>query len=259
MKKRIDQWLVEKGLASSRTQAQDLINNKQVRVYKNGLPFPVEKANHSFLLTELENQLRIEILPGTVGKYVSRGGLKLEGALDHVGLNVKDFIALDVGVSTGGFSEVLLKRGAAQVFGLDVGHGQTHERLKSDPRFKLFEGVNIKDMDDRLDVSFSFPALGFDLVVIDVSFIRLELVWPKACGFLKVGGKLLSLIKPQFELGPSALGKNGIVKNEELYSLLHDNMIQLAQRLGLQKLDYFESSIQGKEGNREFFIFASKI
>ncbi len=259
MKKRIDQWLVEKGLASSRTQAQDLISNKQVKVYKNGVASQIEKPNHSFLLTDLENGLRIEVIPGSVGKYVSRGGLKLEGALDHVGFNVENLVAMDVGVSTGGFSEVLLKRGAAQVFGLDVGHGQTHKQVKSDPRFKLFEGVNIKDIDDRRDVSTTFPALGFDLVVIDVSFIRLELVWPKACGFLKRGGKLLSLIKPQFELGPNALGKNGVVKNEELYTLLRDNMLQLAQRFGLQKLDYFESSIQGKEGNREFFIFASKI
>lgn len=258
MKKRIDQWLVEKGLSSSRTQAKDLIENKQVAIYVSGEKKFIQKPNQTFSLDELENQIRIEILEGEIGKYVSRAGLKLEGALEHLHLDVKEQTALDVGVSTGGFSEVLLMRGAAQVFGLDVGHDQTHPTLKANPKFLLFEGVNAKELTQRNDITQQFPIDGFDLVVIDVSFIRLELIWPQVFPFMKKEAKLLSLIKPQFEVGPAALNKKGIVKDKELYVSLSIELEKLAEQIGFHKLDYFESSIQGKDGNQEFFLYAAK-
>ncbi len=258
MKKRIDQWLVESGLASSRTQAKDLIDNKQVVIYFDNKKQFVLKANQTFSIEDLNNSLKPEILVGEIGKYVSRAGLKLAGALDHLKLNVDNYKALDVGVSTGGFSEVLLQRGALQVFGLDVGHDQTHEILKSNPRFFLFEGVNAKELIQRSDITGQFPVEGFDLVVMDVSFIRSELIWPQIFPYLKKKGKLLSLIKPQFEVGAAALNKKGVVKDEGLYILLQQNLEKLVAQLGFQKLDYFESSIKGKEGNREFFLFAQK-
>jgi len=258
MKKRIDQWLVESGLATSRTQAKDLIENKQVVSHFLGEKKLVEKPNQTFLLEDLKSHMQFEILNGEVGKYVSRAGLKLEGALEHLHLDVSGMLALDIGVSTGGFSEVLLQKGAAQVFGLDVGHDQTHQKLKGNSNFVLFEGVNAKELTQRNDVTRQFPSRGFDLIVIDVSFIRLELIWPQVFSFLKKGGKLLSLIKPQFEVGPASLNKKGIVKDKKLYDSLRTELEKLAEKIGFHKLDYFESSIQGKDGNQEFFLYATK-
>lgn len=258
MKIRIDQWLVESGLAESRTQAQDLIFNNQVILYKDGKKSAITKANQTFLKADLQIKIKIEILSGDIGKYVSRAGLKLEGALEKILLNVQGQSALDVGVSTGGFSDVLLSRGVSQVIGIDVGHDQTHEKIKTNSRFKLFEGVNAKELSCRSDITQNFPVNGFDLIVVDVSFIRLELIWPEIVPFLKKGAKLLSLIKPQFELGLDTLNKKGIVKDEQLYASLQQSLELFAQKIGLQKLDYFESSIQGKDGNREFFYYGEK-
>lgn len=258
MKKRIDQWLVEKGLASSRTQAKDLIDNKQVFIWHNGIKTLVTKASQTFSADGLDEKENIEIADGDIGQFVSRGGLKLAGALDRLRFSVNGLNAIDVGVSTGGFTDVLLQRGAALVFGLEVGHGQTHEKIRANSRFQLVEGINVKELDRHPEVTSQFPQRGFDLAVVDVSFIRLELIWPQIYPFLRSEGHLLSLVKPQFELGPASLGKNGIVKDEHLYGSLRENLDVLAKRIGFHKLDYFESSIQGKDGNREFFMFASK-
>ncbi len=249
---RADQLLVERGLASSRSQAQRLIASGVQwrtgagafrRVTKNGDELP--EAAELLLLDDAE------------ARYVSRGGLKLEGALKAPGWDVRGWRCLDVGQSTGGFTDCLLQHGAAQVVGIDVGHGQVHPRLRGDARVLCVEGVNARELAPD-DARIPDAALGFDLLVGDVSFISLTLVLPGVVPLLKQGGRLLMLVKPQFELQPGQVGKGGIVRDLSLYAVVEQRIRTAMAELGLQVQAWLDSPIEGGDGNREFFVQAVK-
>ena len=292
---RIDQLLVQRGLASTRSQAQRLIADgvewlnldTWKRVAKNG--------------DEVPESAEIRLLDDSEARYVSRGGLKLEAALKTVGLSVAGLRCLDVGQSTGGFTDCLLKSGALSVVGVDVGSAQLHPSLRQDPRVLCVEGVNARtlsatdliaayakstgaeghfdvedassddwdeDLDDEdeaepddlpeaveLPAEFAPP---FDLLVADLSFISQTLVLPAAVPLLKDGGTLLTLVKPQFELQPGQVGKGGIVKDPEMYPIVEQRLRDTCADLGLKVTHWFDSPIAGGDGNREFFICARK-
>ncbi|NDH53458.1 MAG: TlyA family RNA methyltransferase [Betaproteobacteria bacterium] len=220
---RIDQLLVQRGLASTRSQAQRLIaagvrcrgTGDWRRVAKNG--------------DEVDADAHIELLDDAEARYVSRGGLKLEGALQHLDRSVEGLLCLDLGQSTGGFTDCLLQRGASRVVGVDVGFGQLHERLRADPRVGCVERVNarrlcVQDLPDAAE--------GFDLIVGDLSFISQTLVLPAATPMLKGGGALLMLVKPQFELQPGQLGKGGVVTDPSLYPVVERRVRAAHSALG---------------------------
>jgi 23S rRNA (cytidine1920-2'-O)/16S rRNA (cytidine1409-2'-O)-methyltransferase len=239
-KKRIDQLLVELGLVKSRTLSSKLIGSGAVSYKGKKITVPSEKI----LVTE-SIASEITIVQSDLTKYVSRGGLKLEGAIKRLKLSVNDLEVLDIGISTGGFTDCLLQNGAKHITGVDVGHGQLHESLKGHKRVKAIEGVNAKNFD--LEQS-------FDLAVIDVSFISLSQVLESAKKHVKAGGKILALVKPQFEVGPKNLNTKGVVKNESLYKEVEDKIRSRAKELSLKVSAYFKCDVIGGDGNQEFFI-----
>jgi 23S rRNA (cytidine1920-2'-O)/16S rRNA (cytidine1409-2'-O)-methyltransferase len=202
----------------------------------------------------------VRLLDDSEARYVSRGGLKLEAALKHTGIAVSGLMCLDVGQSTGGFTDCLLQHGAARVVGLDVGQGQLHPSLREDERVLCIEKVNARDAEaiaDALEGDELFEA-GFDLLVGDLSFISQTLVLPAVVPLLKKGGHLLILVKPQFELQPGQVGKGGIVRDESLYPFIEQRLRDACEALDLKVKDWFDSPIEGGDGNREFFIHAIK-
>jgi 23S rRNA (cytidine1920-2'-O)/16S rRNA (cytidine1409-2'-O)-methyltransferase len=242
---RADQLLVERGLAASRSQAQRLIaagvqwfdGHAWHRVGKNG--------------DEVPGQAQVELLDASESRYVSRGGLKLEGALRAAGLDVTGWTCLDVGQSTGGFTDCLLQHGAARVTGVDVGHGQLHEKLRRDPRVVAIEKLNAREL--RAE-QIGGP---FELVTGDLSFISLTLVLPALTPLLKAaGGHLLMLVKPQFELQPGQVGKGGLVRDPALYPQVERRLRDCCESLGLAVVGWYDSPIAGGDGNREFFLHA---
>ncbi len=248
---RADQLLVERGLAASRSQAQRLIA-AGVRWRAGGGWRPVDKNGD-----ELPADAQVELLDAAEARYVSRGGLKLEGALAHTGVEPRGLRALDVGQSTGGFTDCLLQRGAAQVVGVDVGSGQLNTRLRGDARVIAIEHCNARELTaQRLREAGAEPP--FDLIVGDLSFISQTLVWPALAPLLKPGGHGLVLVKPQFELQPEDIGKGGLVKDAASYARVRERITTALQGLGLEPLDYFDSPIAGGDGNREFFVFIRK-
>jgi len=263
---RIDQLLVERGLAASRSQAQRLIAaGVQWRTPPGALPTAVVEAVKSSVewrkinknKDEVPSDAEIVLLDDSESKYVSRGGLKLEGALRDSGVSVSGLRCLDVGQSTGGFTECLLLNGAAEVVGIDVGHGQVHPRVREDARVICIEGVNARELmpdDERIPDA----EAGFDVMVGDVSFISLTLVLPGVVPFLKPGGTLLMLVKPQFELQPENIGKNGLVKDPHMYPVIEKRIRTSLKELGLKVTGWYDSAIEGGDGNREFFVQATK-
>jgi 23S rRNA (cytidine1920-2'-O)/16S rRNA (cytidine1409-2'-O)-methyltransferase len=292
---RIDQLLVQRGLASTRSQAQRLIadgvqwrkldvaGEVWKRVAKNGDEVPEDAV--------------IELLDDSEARYVSRGGLKLEAALQQVGLSVKGLRCLDVGQSTGGFTDCLLQAGALAVVGVDVGSAQLHPSLREDSRVLCVESVNARTLSaadliaayadstgaegqfdleedgpvfegfDGSDGSLADAELAalppefappFDILVADLSFISQTLVLPAAVPLLKDGGILLTLVKPQFELQPGQVGKGGIVKDPDMYPIVEQRLRDTCADLGLEVSAWFDSPIAGGDGNREFFICARK-
>jgi 23S rRNA (cytidine1920-2'-O)/16S rRNA (cytidine1409-2'-O)-methyltransferase len=246
---RADQLIVERGLAASRSQAQRLIASG-VRwrapegwraVGKNG--------------DELPPDAELALVDDAEARYVSRGGLKLEGALRAAGVAVAGRACLDVGQSTGGFTDCLLHNGAAHVVGVDVGHGQLHPRLRADPRVRCLEQVNARELDAR---AAGRPANGFDLIVGDVSFISLTLVLPALVPLLSPEGDLLMLAKPQFELQPGQVGKGGIVRDAALHAQVEHRLRACCEALGLRVVHWLDSPITGGDGNREFFVHARR-
>ncbi|MBT2866026.1 TlyA family RNA methyltransferase [Chromobacterium violaceum] len=245
---RVDILLVEQGLAASRTAAQNLVAAGRVScrgavVAKPSQKFPADAA--------------FDIVADEADRYVSRGGLKMRGALDAAGLEISGWTALDVGQSTGGFTDCLLQAGARRVVGVDVGHDQLHPRMREDARVRYFEGVNARAL-DRAALLAANGGDGFDLMVCDVSFISLSLVLPSALPLLKPGGRLLSLVKPQFEVGREGLSKGGIVRDETLYPLVRDKIDRVLAEQNMQTLAWFDSPIKGGDGNREFFVHAGR-
>lgn len=250
---RADALLVQRGLAASRTQAQRVIGEGRVLADGKAIAKPSLELPADAVLTVVEDES---------DRYVSRGGLKLAGALAHTGLAVTGRICLDVGQSTGGFTDCLLQAGATQVVGVDVGHGQLHGKLKNDGRITALEGINCRAL-SAADLGDAMPTGGFDLIVGDVSFISMTLVLPQLPALLAADGDLLLLIKPQFEVGPHHIGKGGIVRDPSLYREVEGRFLDLARQLGLTAKAWLDSPITGGgvgniEGNREFFIWLKK-
>lgn len=244
-KERIDRLLVERGLVSSRARAQALFRDGGAAVFCGD-----RRVDKPGAMVDAELPIRVE---GTELRYVSRGGLKLEGALEHFGIAVSGLHALDIGASTGGFTDCLLQRGAASVIALDVGQGQLAPRLRDDPRVTVREKVNARALTEA-DVP--WPV---DLIVADVSFISLRLVLPPALAFLKPGGAILVLVKPQFEVGREGVGKNGVVKDERLRLRAIQGIADFAGELGLPAVGWVDSSIPGPEGNLEALLYARRL
>ena len=242
---RLDQVLVEQGLAASRSIAQRLIAAGRVACEGEVLLKPAQL---------LPADARLQVAQDDGDSYVSRGGLKLAGALHHSGVDPRGWVCLDVGQSTGGFSDCLLRAGAARVVGVDVGHDQLHPRLKADPRIAAFEGINCRTL-EAADLGEAMPAVGFDLIVADVSFISLTLILPRLPALLAPEGQMLLLVKPQFEVGPGGIGKGGIVRDPARYAEVERKLRAGCEALYLEVLGWFESPITGGDGNREFFIW----
>ncbi|HEX2547177.1 MAG TPA: TlyA family RNA methyltransferase [Ramlibacter sp.] len=241
---RADQLLVERGLAASRSQAQRLIaagvqwfdGAAWRRVAKNG--------------DELPQAAQVELLDTAESRYVSRGGLKLEGALRAAHIDVRGCTCLDVGQSTGGFTDCLLQHGASHVTGIDVGHGQLHDKLRGDARVFAIEKLNAREL---TPAQVGGP---FDLVTGDLSFISLTLVLPALAPLLAPAGHLLMLAKPQFELQPGQVGKGGVVRDAALYAQVEQRLRDGCAATGLQVAGWYDSPIAGGDGNREFFLHA---
>ncbi|MBS4019388.1 MAG: TlyA family RNA methyltransferase [Dechloromonas sp.] len=245
---RADALLVQRGLAASRTQAQRVIGEGRVLVDGKAIAKPS---------LELPADANLTVVEDESDRYVSRGGLKLAGALAHTGLAVAGRTCLDVGQSTGGFTDCLLQAGAAQVVGVDVGHSQLHGKLKNDGRVIALEGINCRAL-SAADLGDAMPTGGFDLIVGDVSFISMTLVLPQLPALLAADGDLLLLIKPQFEVGPHHIGKGGIVRDPSLYREVEGRFLDLARQLDLTAKAWLDSPITGGDGNREFFIWLKK-
>lgn len=240
---RVDVLLVEQGLAKSRTHAQALVMGGAVCVGD----YLVKKSSETF---PPETSFRLKA--GSVSQYVSRGGNKLAGALKTTGLKPEGFVCLDVGASTGGFTDCLLQNGAAKVYAIDVGHNQIDWKIRQDPRVIVHEGVNARELKP------DFLPERVQLVVSDVSFISLTLVLKPAIQFLAQGGYLLALVKPQFEVGKGQVGKGGIVKDPLLHQVVQEKITEHVTELGLVEARTFPSPIEGADGNKEFFIFARR-
>ncbi len=241
-KERIDKLMVQRQLAGSRERARALILAGKVVVDDQ----TIDKVGTQ-VDAGAEIRLRGEDIP-----YVSRGGLKLAGALDRFAIEVSGRIAIDVGASTGGFTDCLLQRGAARVFAVDVGYGQLAWALRDDSRVVNLERTNIRYLTaDQLDGQ---P----DLAVIDASFISLEKVMPATLALLRPGSDIVALIKPQFEVGKGEVGKGGVVRDPLQHVQVVEKIRQLANRLGCKVVDLCESSILGPKGNKEFLIHLRK-
>jgi len=229
-------------MAATRERAQALILSGTVLVGEN----PVSKAG---TLVSPDDAVRVQ---GDDNPYVSRGGLKLKGALEHFGIDVAGMTALDVGASTGGFADCLLQEGARKVYALDVGYGQLAWKLRTDPRVVIFERTNIRYFDGaRLDDDIT-------LATIDVSFISLTLVLPVVATLIEQGGVILALIKPQFEAGRSDVGKKGVVRDPEVHRRVIAKIEDFSKSVHLSVEGTCESVITGPAGNREFFLYAKK-
>jgi 23S rRNA (cytidine1920-2'-O)/16S rRNA (cytidine1409-2'-O)-methyltransferase len=243
---RADQLIVLRGLAPTRSAAQRLIEHGAARwLGPRGWAVP-KKAGE-----DLPEDCELEITDDAELRWVSRAGLKLDAALAHTGLDVTGRHCLDVGQSTGGFTEVLLARGAASVVGVDVGHGQLHERVRRDPRVTALEGVNARHL-----TAAQLPRASYGLVVADLSFISLTLVLD---ALLPLAARdLLLLVKPQFELQPGDIGKHGLVNDPVAHGHVRARMEAACRKRGLVLRDYFESTVAGGDGNREHFVWACK-
>jgi len=241
-KQRLDVALVERGLAASRERAQALIMAGQVRV--DGQVVSKASAN-----VTVDAQVALDVPDHP---YVGRGGVKLAHALDDFAVDPAGRRALDVGASTGGFTDVLLQRGAASVIALDVGHGQLDWKLRTDPRVDVHEGVNARSLTSA-DVP--HPV---DLVVIDVSFISLGHILPALPPFMTDGAEIVALVKPQFEAGRDDVGKHGLVTDPAVHEAVIARVTAQAEAAGFARLGMVASAITGATGNQEFFLHLKK-
>ncbi|HTG01510.1 MAG TPA: TlyA family RNA methyltransferase [Nitrospirota bacterium] len=242
-KLRLDRLLVERSLAESRERAQALIFAGQVLVDGQ----KIDKAG-----AQVRSDADIRIL-GEASAYVSRGGLKLEHALKEFSVSVAGKTALDIGASTGGFTDCLLQNGCRRVYAVDVGYGQLAWKLRQDPRVVAIERANIRTLDASL-----IPE-PVDLAVIDVSFISLEKVIPPVVRFLRPVSEIIALIKPQFEVGKDQVGKGGIVKDEEARTAAVERISDFIKRQGLEVKGITPSPITGQDGNVEFLVHAVRM
>ncbi|MGI4792431.1 MAG: TlyA family RNA methyltransferase [Janthinobacterium lividum] len=235
---RLDKALVLRGVCRSRTEAQTLIDEEMITV----------NGQHGFKASALTADDAVLARHDVGPRFVSRGALKLEGALTDFGIDVSGFAALDVGASTGGFTECLLRRGVSSVIAIDVGHDQMVLEIASDPRVQSREGVNARSLTPA-----DFPHL-FDIIVADLSFISLTLVLPALAPLLAPGGELICLVKPQFEVGQAHLGKNGVVRDPKARTEALERVAGAAKALGLREKGRMTSPIEGSDGNVEFLL-----
>lgn len=241
-RRRLDLEMARRGLAASRENAQRLILAGRVRVNSQ----PALKADQHV------DETSAIALVGEISEYASRGGIKLAAALDHFRVDPTGRLALDVGASTGGFTDVLLRRGAAHVIALDVGYGQLADRLRREPRVTVVDRTNI-----RLIEAGALPYAP-ELVVIDVSFISLRLVIPAVLALSTPGVEIIALIKPQFEVGKGKVGKGGIVRDDTERIRAVDEVLDFARKLGLRVSEPIASPIRGAAGNQEFLALFSR-
>ena len=239
---RLDRLLVEQGLAASRERARALILSGAVLVND-------ESRDKAGFLVDPGAVIRIR---GGDNPYVGRGGLKLKGALSAFGIGVRGLVCLDVGASTGGFTDCLLQEGAARVYALDVGYGELSWKLRTDQRVVCIERTNIRYFDGK---QLEDP---IDMATIDTSFISLKLVIPQVLKFLRDGGILLALIKPQFEAGREVVEKHGVVKDPEVHQAVTASIEDFCKGLAMEVLGTCESTLLGPAGNREYFLHARK-
>ena len=251
--KRIDRLMVDQGVVSSRTHAQRLVSEGRVTVLNSGSYEVPTKPSHKF-----PEEVEIKVQINETDRYASRGGLKLHGALEKIDLDITGFTVLDIGQSTGGFTDCVLQAGAEKVVGIEVGHGQLVESLRNDARVICLEGMNARSLPKIELLSHSLNSEGFDLVIMDVSFISQTKILPALAPLMKQGGHLVSLVKPQFEVGSAGLGKGGIVRDESLYPKVKSTIKECCEILKLDVRDYFKSPVKGGDGNKEFFIWAIK-
>ena len=241
MKERLDLLLVNRGLAPSREKAKTMIMEGNVFVENER----EDKAGSMF-----DTEAKIEIKGNTL-KYVSRGGLKLEKALSHYRLHLDGSVCIDIGASTGGFTDCMLQNGAVKVYSVDVGTDQLDEKLRNDPRVVSMEKTDIRNCVGSL------PAV--DFIGIDVSFISLKLVLPSAYALLKNGGECVALIKPQFEAGKNHLSKHGIVRDSKVHKKVCDDISEFASTLGFERGEVISSPITGGDGNTEYLIYLRRL
>jgi len=239
---RLDKLLVERGISPTRERAKALIMSGSVVVGESS----IDKAG---TLVSADAKITIK---GQDNPYVSRGGLKLKGAFEKFGINVKDLVAFDIGVSTGGFTDCLLQEGARKVYAIDVGYGQLAWKLRQDERVVVFERTNIRyfsgeGIEDEIN-----------MVTIDVSFISLKLVMPVVVKLISEDAVILALVKPQFEVGKGEVGKKGVVRDPAIHKRVVDEIAEFARGLNLEIMGTCESPITGPAGNKEFFLYARK-
>jgi len=250
---RTDLILTEQGLAKSRSQAQTFISEGRVSYKQNEQWIKITKPS-----LKLPIDVEFTITADDADKYVSRGALKLEGALLHTKLNIEGFHVLDIGQSTGGFSDCSIQHGAAKVIGVEVGHGQLDPRLRDNQKIVCLEGINARNLCVE-DLGEYAPKNGFDLIVMDVSFISQTKILPQLPHLLNKTGHLITLVKPQFEVGKEFIGKGGIVKDKQRVNQLSKDMQAFVKVLGFNVNCYIESPIKGGDGNQEFLLWATLV
>lgn len=242
---RVDKLLVERGLAGSRTKAQAMVMAGVVLVNE-------QRINKPSDLIAPDAEIRVKGGNDPASRFVGRGGLKLEAALREFDISVEGLTCLDVGASTGGFTDCLLQRGACKVISVDVGHNQIDWRLRTDPRVDVREGVNARYLkEDDFETR-------FDMVAMDVSFISATKIMPAIVPLLSDRGRLITLIKPQFEVGRGEVGKGGIVRDPQKHARVIEEVNRVAKELGLQVRGVLESPIHGADGNVEFLALYEK-
>ncbi len=241
-KERLDRLLVERGMVQSREKARSYVMTGKVMVEGQRVDKPGMKVRVDARLEILEKE----------APYVSRGGIKLEGALQSFNLNPQGMVVMDVGASTGGFTDCILQKGAKRVYAVDVGYGQLAWKLQKDPRVINLERRNIRYL-RREEVPEEI-----DLILVDTSFISVEKFLHNLLRFLKKGGSLLILIKPQFEVGKGEVGKGGVVRDPTLHQKVIERITSYCQEKGLEVLGVRESPLLGPKGNKEFFIYLKK-
>ena len=246
MAQRLEKLLVDKGLAATRTQAQKLIGADLVEAKVAGVWQVQSKA-----AAKVPDDWVLRVGQHPDMRFVSRAGLKLEAALKACELDVAGMNALDIGQSTGGFTDCLLQFGAAKVVGIEVGHGQLAAPLREDARVLCLEGINARYLTEAM-AKYAFEP--FDIAVMDVSFISQTLILPHISAQLKAGGYLATLVKPQFEVGPEGLSRGGIVRDEALLMGLEEKFTAFIAELGFEVIFYGNSPIAGGDGNTEFLL-----
>ena len=242
---RLDVYLLKNKYFESRERAKKAVEDSRISVNGKTILKP------SYDVSGDENIL---IIPSEKSEYVGRGGIKLEYALDYFKISVNGMRAIDIGASTGGFTDCLLKRGAVKVYAVDVGHGQLHKSLVADTRVVNLEGVNARELNADI-----VENKKVDIAVADLSFISQKLVIPSIENVLEAGGCLVTLIKPQFEVGRENIGKNGIVKSEKTRIRAVNDVIEFAQSIGYEFCGYVKSPIEGGSGNVEYLAYFKKL